>query len=368
MARNIFQLSRKPELIGATLALIEKTFPVGEAVDRPIALVDEFALLLSPQNLTRSFVIVEGKTVLAHVAYRLFEFQMNHFKQPLSCAGIGLVVTDPDHQKQGLGAELIAYAEKMAVAEGAVLTSLWTGQHEFFAKQGYMLAGTELQWELPPGALTQLRSVRPYQVKPLTNFRETIPLHTKQKIGPLRREMDAFEKLFRLPQTYSFGAYEGQRLAAYAFVGKARDLRGVVHEIIGEEDAALALLSQMQPPPQSISLAATSPLRTVFEQHFGAPQKAAHAYFKVVEPRRLVDWFNQGSFLGTELKLSINKTTFKIEKNSQLLFESPDAAHLLQLFFGPWRASEMSDLPAELAQALEKLPLIPLYFWGFDSV
>lgn len=366
--RNIFQLSRKPELVKETWALIERAFPEGEKVDRPVPLNDEFALLLSPQNLGRSFVLVEGKKVLAHIAYRLFEFQMDHFKQPLNCAGIGLVVTDPDHQKQGLGAELLAYVEKMAAAEGALLTTLWTGQHEFFVKQGYMLAGTELQWELKPAALDKVTSARSYQVQKLTNFRETIPLHTKQKIGPLRREMEAFEKLFRLPNTFAIGAYENKRLAAYAFVGKARDLRGVVHELIGDEDAVTALFAQLRPLAQSLSLPVSSTLRPALERLIGPPQKAAHAYIKVADPRRLVEWLSQGSFFGSELSISTGKTTFKIEKGGRVIFESPDPAHLLQLFFGPWRASEMSDLPVELAGPLDKLPVIPLYFWGFDSV
>ena len=165
-ARGIFQLSRQPELWAPTLELIERVFPAGEAVVRKTSLENEFALLLSPRNRSQSWVMTEGREVVAHVAYRLFEFQMDDFSEPLTVAGIGLVVTDAARQKTGLASALLAHVEKMAAAEGALLSVLWTGQHDFFDKQGYLLAGTEEQWELAPAKLAALKSPsKPYTIQ-----------------------------------------------------------------------------------------------------------------------------------------------------------------------------------------------------------
>lgn len=376
---KFYSLAQKPELRAPLLELIQKTFPTGEAVARPSKLDDEFALLLDPANAARCLVATQGPHPIAHVAYRIFDFGWPGLTQPFRVAGIGLVVTDENYRRQNLAARLLALAEEQARQEAAAMAVLWSGAHDFFSKRNYLLSGQEYQWSIPSAQIKKWSApvTPPYRIAPLTHFDETRSLYLSQAIGPARN--GPYETLRKLPNTFCLGAYTHNTLAAYVSLGKARDLRNVLHEGAGDPGALPQLLNHavtlLDGPRLDLQFPPTSPWRDTLTHHLGAGQRSAHAYFKVLAPIATVEMLQAGKFLPTDISLRYAPTPehdgrfpFEILHAKKSLFASDDSGHLLQLFFGPWHSSELTDLSPELQRALAAARIPPLYFWGFDSV
>jgi GNAT superfamily N-acetyltransferase len=127
----------------------------------------EFSLLLSLANAKNTLFLSEEREstaapkVLAAASYRPFDFMMGRKGAPPLAhrsAGIGLVVTDPGEQRRGYGYRLQQEIERRAQDDGALVTVLWSDLVQFYTKLGYLVAGTELQWQLDKQELELLRA------------------------------------------------------------------------------------------------------------------------------------------------------------------------------------------------------------------
>ncbi|MFT5232885.1 MAG: GNAT superfamily N-acetyltransferase [Candidatus Krumholzibacteriia bacterium] len=103
---------------------------------------DDFPLILSPQNAEWTLVATDshGK-VLAGIACLIRQHTTSCGNMPI--AGIGSVVTHPDHRGKGLSTALQkALLEKLR-GQNIPLAVLWTDQPEIYAGRGFAPAGWE---------------------------------------------------------------------------------------------------------------------------------------------------------------------------------------------------------------------------------
>ncbi|MBS1984044.1 MAG: GNAT family N-acetyltransferase [Bdellovibrionales bacterium] len=383
MQRNNLRLTTladSSELTESRRGLIERNFPRGSSLSAQISLEDEFALLLDPSNAARSVVLVSENQAIAHAAYRVFDVQLPGQKTPLRCAGIGLVVTDEAHRGQGHAKRIQLEIERRAREEGCVLAVLWSDLTDFYSRLDYVVVGSELQWHLEGEELRILRqrlqaerepAAQKLSVEAITSLAPTRTLYNQLATGP-ERSSSIYDRFLTFPDTYGFLAAAGAQPAGYAFMGKARDLRDTVHELVGKPESVAPLLAACAERAQKalrVHQPLRSPLQAELEHWLGPAERCALAFFKVLDVKALARWLESSGTLPTGTRILVGaKGQIEIAAPSGIFFETDDAAHLLQLFLGPWEPRELEDLPPLIVEKLTGTRLPALYFWGFDSV
>jgi len=373
---RFLKLAEAPQYREATWALIEKHFPQGDTPHDKDPLAKEFTLMLSPANESRLWICLRGENVVACTSWRPFEVQIPGRPEPLNCAGVGLVVTDPVHRKKGYAAALQKHIEDAARKDGMLLSLLWSDLHDFYMKQGFLPAGTEYMWSVSPKEIREPQAHDGFSVNKLTNLADIAPLYEAQKLGP-RRNWQQYAPLLELSDTYGWVARDNASHApiAYGLMGKARDLRNTVHELAGDPEAIPAILYKMgtclehKAEEMRVQIPAESPLKSTISELFGPPELSALSYMKILDTPGICRWINDNRTLpkGITLAAKDDGDGFTLSKGDQIVWDSPDEAHILQLFFGPWKPAALS-IPKSLKTQLEGTQSIGIYFWGFDSV
>src|SRR5687768_13070675 len=134
---DVRSLSDAPEKTGEVLKLINECFPQGASVSRPVPVEEEFGLLLSPRNRARVlFGCAPDGQVACAAAWSPFEFRLPGFPVPLRAAGLGLIVTGEDFRQQGYSKLLQRQIEERAIAEGCMLSVLWSDLLSFYQRMG----------------------------------------------------------------------------------------------------------------------------------------------------------------------------------------------------------------------------------------
>lgn len=392
---KILTLKEAPQYRSAVLKLIDSVFPKGSPVQRSVRVDEEFALLLNPANAERNLFIIDESLpkhsfpswpVVASASYRPVEFHFRGRPIPLRCVGIGLVVTAPNCQRKGFGHLIQSEIERRALEKDHALFSvLWSDLVQFYLKLGYVAAGSEMQWQFDSNDLEKVVSTlnadrsswSQFEIMPLSNFKICEPLYTALGIGP-KRDFKEYEALLKLPDTFAYGAFQkkpGQKtseLKGYAIMGKARDLRDTLHEFVGNVKTFAPLFLKLKEHAVSgmrVCQPCESPYMAQLESYLGRGTKNAMCFFKVIDGPGLVEWLSLARYLGQGFGISQTNQGFQLLNRHITFFESQDYGHLLQLFFGPWKISELEDLPHDLKSRAAGLPgPLPLFFWGFDSV
>jgi GNAT superfamily N-acetyltransferase len=384
----LYDLSDKPQQRPQIEELISRVFPKGSPLTERVSVADEFPLLLAKDNAKRILFIEKDNKVVATASYTLFDLVLSSKAPPLRMAGIGLVCTHPDYQKQGLGFQLQQEIEKRAFQnDGALMSILWSELVQFYSKLNYLIAGTELQWVLDKKDIQILKSrfdaelskseASDFRIEKLTQFEDVISLYSGFSRGPIRlsEKLPIYNRLLALPNTYAFKAIDNsnQKVKGYAIMGKGRDLRDTIHELIGLPGTLAPLIQKLLPFCEN-SLRVHQPYKTPFEPEIshwlGVPKKEGLGFFKVFSGPKLIEWINKNLVLPPGIGLVYTgDNKFSLMNRHISFFESNDFGHLLQIFFGPWEMSELEGLSNEFQILAPKMPgPIPLYFWGFDSV
>lgn len=374
---RFLKLSDAPQYRESTWSLIDKHFPKGEVPREKDELDREFALLLNPENAARTWICVDGNKVVSTASWRPFDVMIPGREQSIACAGIGLVVTDSAYRKKGYAAKLQALIETAASAEGAVMSLLWSDLHDFYMKQGFLPAGTEYLWTIEKKDLDALTDDDDYVIRKIESINEIAPLYEAQKHGP-KRNWEQYSALLELSDTYGWLAEtkDRQKIVAYAFMGKARDLRNTIHELVGAPAAVPTLLQKMKScleknaEEMRIQVPADSSLKSTLSDLFGPPELSALSYMKILDTPGICRWINSTGTLPPDMVLESREEGqrgFVLRKGNAPVWDSPDEGHLLQLFFGPWKPAALS-IPKSLKVQLEGTQSIGIYFWGFDSV
>lgn len=371
--------TRRPELV----KFLSENFPKGAPVANQIPFDEEFELLLCASNNKRILFVEQDNQVVATVAWRPY-----HLKNGLKVACLGLVCTHPDYRRQGLAKQLVSHAEEKAKEEHASIMCLWSDKVDYYAKLGYIPCGSEISWDIADfkdknvsSTLTdaaRISKLQPDQGHMLSG------LYAKESIGP-QRTLQSFQVQMKQSDSVAFFAsHPSESKQAYALAGKGRDLRNVLHEVIGSPDLFGVLIEevskdlashQTEEYPTRLQFPYTHPNRPLLEERLGAGEQGAVCLAKVLDMKNWArainsELFNQG-FKDLELQLlppHENLEPWGLYEKEECLFLSPDPAHSLQIFCHPWELSALEGLNKETLKALENWMPYPLYFWGLDSV
>jgi hypothetical protein len=375
-------LNRRPDLVNETLVLIEKHFPGGSPVSRNVLISEEFPLLLDSTNHHRVVIHVnEQDQVTSVAAWRPFEVRSRGTSLSLKVAGVGLVVTDPTFRGQGLSSLVQSEIEKRAQAENMALSVLWSDLSDFYLKRGYQVSGSEIQWHLEAPALQLLRTrlrnettaSKNIEIRPLNHFQDVLPLYQKCGMGPIR-DPALYTRFLKLPETLAWSAHLDGSTLGYLCMGKARDLRNTVHELVGDPRCVGPLLDMAAQNIREGTLHALrvqqplgSPLRDELEHWLGPAELAPLAFFKILNFSLWAQWMKAFLPAGQKIEGSA-ESPFTLSDAQGVFFESDDSSLFLSLLMGPEAPSQMAELHPLLREKLKTFRVPSVYFWGFDSV
>lgn len=333
------------------------------------SLKEEYPTALTGKNLHNSRVITENGEVVAHALIK--PLIMKTPTAILKIAGIGSVVTNPEHRQKGHSSKIIASCLEEAVSQNCELAILWTDQYDFYRKFGFELCGFEPSYfiEKPIGSsenTLQHRFLVGKHVAPEAIHR----LYLKHPIAS-QRSLEDIKSFLQIPQTQVYTAWDSSgQLAAFAVEGKGLDLPGYLHEWGGETPALINLFNYILKikggpftvlaPFHAHGLRKTLKAAATFE-HLGYL-----GMMKVLIPDLWVQKINKAFEMSPVkgIKLSQTNDQFTLEfKTSKAQF---DQRQILSLIYGPDGADLISD--SSLREAMQTVLPMPMWFWGWDSV
>jgi GNAT superfamily N-acetyltransferase len=158
---------------------------------------------------------------------------------------IGSVVTDPRHRGRGLGSKLLARAQASLAQQGCLLGLLWADDPDFYLRRGWHEAGCEIDFvldaaaraRLPDAGESTLRSGAPDDFGALHRLYNLHGARVDRTPGETRA-------LLSSRGVDTLVLQRGRDIAAYACLGRGRDLEHCVHEWGGAADDVLALVRE----------------------------------------------------------------------------------------------------------------------------
>lgn len=333
-------------------------------------MADEYPLALSPSNLKNVRVIRDQERYLSHaVAKPLI------IKTPvglIKMAAIGSVVTDPEFRNLGMSSQTISSCLDLAAAEGCDLAILWTDLYDFYRKQEFELAGSEVTLEVFPQMAVEPLSLRVLK-GPQVSAEALLRVFHQHTVTSLRKASD-IERCLRIPNSRVYTAWNQQnQLMAYAVEGKGLDLGGYIHEWGGNVTSLLFLAQHIaKDQNKPIRLIAPGHSMNLIQQLTQAGAKPHFGYLGMlrwIDPARFFKKVkNYASARGLQdLVLEAQGQELFIGKGDKV-YRTSRPADLLPLIFGPTKPSELQLFDLEVSLFLEKIFPIPFWVWGWDSI
>lgn len=205
---------------------------------------EDFPLILGAQNRDNTLVcLTEGGGVAGGIACLIRDFKTSCGDIPV--AGVGSVVTRPDHRGKGLSSALQNEMIDLLRGKNVPLAVLWTDQPEIYAGRGFVAAGWELHASLAdlttsgqgefPGSIRDFRSSD-------VNLVEN--LYRQHPLGTVRQPGDS-EALYTMIGTQGLVLENSNgEILASVFCGKGADFPLYVTEWSGGHQHVVPLLAE----------------------------------------------------------------------------------------------------------------------------
>ena len=178
--------------------------------------------------------LIDHGKLISHVGIRKCEMQTS--KGPERVALIGAVATDERHRGRGFSSFLLQEALRRIEAAGCTWSILWGSEHEFYAKQGFHLEGT--QWRFLISDLSV----------PVSGLQSTPPLEgMNERIWSALLARKSGIRFQRSDRDWVFAHRSVRWLSfaepfSYVAYERGMDLKHIVHEAGGDPTGIQKLL------------------------------------------------------------------------------------------------------------------------------
>ena len=131
--------------------------------------------------------------------------------------------------------DLMNDLEKMAQTQHLEALFLWSDLASFYQKLGYLSVGEEFHFQFNAGPFNKRKktsahiSVAKAELLSQTDLAEMLALRPQLPIS-LKRSVDEFRQLLRIPRLSLYLARENDVIVGYALLGKGYDMIGIIHE------------------------------------------------------------------------------------------------------------------------------------------
>lgn len=154
---------------------------------------------------------------------------------------IGSVSTHPSYRRRGLASRVLAKAEEELRSAGCVFSILWADDPDVYRSKGYLPIGLEVDYAMEPSVWCKHETgaeVRPMRAGDVPIMHALYEQHAFR----VRRSLEESAALYAVPEMQVLVKEQADGLAAYACMGRGRDMTGVVHEWAGLSEDVLCLL------------------------------------------------------------------------------------------------------------------------------
>jgi len=205
---------------------------------------EDFPLILGQDNRAGVFGILENNKVVAGAACLVRQFQTSCGAVPV--AGIGCVVTSPEHRGRGFSRDLQSAMITSLAAANVPLAVLWTDQPETYSGRGFRPAGWEFHVDMkdvvPANGFPSGFTCRPFLAE---DTAAVSSLYRRHSFRTIRNPGDS-TLLYGMPGTKGLVAVgQGDQVVAAVFCGKGADFVGYVCEWSGSHGLVNPLLDQV---------------------------------------------------------------------------------------------------------------------------
>lgn len=330
----------------------------------------EYPTALAPSNIHNMRIISDGEKVLSHAVLKplIVKTPQIIFK----VGAIGSVVTDQDHQGQGLSSQLIYNCIELAKEQNCDMAILWTNLYDFYRKFGFELCGTEVsvifeeEFQVPDQGL---RFSSDNKISSEAIHR----LYSQHTVGSIRNPEDT-KKFLSIPQTKVYTAWEANgTLAAYAIEGKGADLTGYIHEWGGGVSKLMSLLSYIRRTKKE-------PFTMICPRHSLNLLKSLSTIDVTINEGFLgmikVVQFDQ---LAAKIKRAFRAegvADFVLEKQGSHfvfgigaeIFTLNNEQDMTKFLFGPVNYEDLQIFSPGALEKIKKVLPLNLWVWGWDSI
>lgn len=208
------------------IALLDEEFIFAKG--RTISLQQRFPAVYCDANLHNIWVVITDSEIVSALVIRQFDWlaQQRKFRGAM----IGGVYTHPAHRKKGWASHLLDTATTHLRKAGVDFGVLWTSQHEFYARLGWVSTDKSVLGEFVPhnksSAKTSLVLSRDFDVQQLEKIRsETLP-------NLLMRSPTAYRHLPLPAENIEVLLQKNQSGSACAILGNTGEV-GFLYELTG---------------------------------------------------------------------------------------------------------------------------------------
>ncbi len=330
----------------------------------------EYPTALSANNIHNMSIITEDEKIVSHAVMKpmIIKTPFCIFK----IAGIGSVVTDPNHRQKGLSTKNIENCMSLAKEQDCDMVILWTDQFDFYRRFGFELAGIEQTY-----ILENKIEIKNKKLKFLSDAKvdpeAILKLYSQHTVHSVRTTED-IRHFLKIPNSQLFTAWnEYNQLVAYAVIGKGVDLTNYVHEWAGSVESLMDLFSFMQ-QKHNQPLTIMVPAHSVnLKKQLESVTTASHLGF-----------LGMIKFINLENVLNKVKKAFRAEGFEQIVLEKQQdqivfgfgtdlytikkESDLTRLLFGPLKPTDLDFMKPETQAKFATLLPLPLWVWGWDSI
>lgn len=337
----------------------------------PPSILKEYPLVIGMDNIENMRVIVKGDEVVSHAAIYFSTVLSENLM--FKVGGIGSVATHPDHRGKGLASMVMEDCINVMQETGCHVSVLWTQRHDFYRNLGYETAGSEYLFRFKSADLERFsrrRKIVPYAPRYLQAVMETYD----RKGLRTQRTKKEWEAYLGLPKSRKLLALRGDRVTAYAVLGKGKDFKRCILEWGGEPQDILSLMYEFASSIGGEIMILVPAYETKFMrllEQMGLPR-----IFEYLAMMRIIDVEGISSLIreymanqhGADFQILTSDSGFTIRIGKEKA-AIPNERALPRILFGPDAASSLlGGLSRETASALDKVLPIPLFIWGLDSV
>ncbi len=334
----VSNLKKSPKYRNETLKLIEESLGYSNGNSFMI----DFYPLMKEENANNNHILIKDNKVCAHIGISYRYLTMKGVKTPVAL--LGGVCSSKEIRGKGIFSDFLK-ALISQNEEKVAYFILWSNLSDFYERFNFFEAGKSIQTK-PPGPLST-EILKSYQKIPYTDltpnqWEEIKTLYNqKDEVIKFHRTDEDWETLGKIESSELYIKEVQGKIKSYFIKNKGQDLDNLIHEYgidPSEEGNLLPLLKR-----QSIWLEDRG------EDDLG--QVIFSAFFRVGNQRLLDDFLSRVTDRKLRLISCCPQVTFTYKDET---FEC-DTKTFLQVLHGPF---EMKN----------KVPYLPIYFCGLDSV
>lgn len=340
--------------------------------DGPPTILQEYPLVLGRGNLKNMRAIVQGDTVLCHAAVYFSILRAGDLA--FKVGGVGSVATHPSCRGQGLASRVVRDCIRLAEEHGCHLSVLWTQRPDFYRRLGYETAGSEYLFQARASDFAEIDckcAVAPFDSNHVADI---MRIHERETLRT-ERTVEEYETYFGLPKAKTLVAIRGDRVTAYAVMGKGEDFQSCIHEWGGMVEDLLCLVRELATDASGEKVLILVPLQKkgLTERLLEMRIPASFEYLAMI---KAINLESLGAMLrdpfqnltGREFRLNRRGAFVRMKVGAEEIAIEREQ-DLVRFLFGPETPSQiLRGLSDNSLSALEQLFPVPLFIWGLDSV